>query len=150
MTRTAYFPLTYPPLFLWAITHHRLHKFSEVILKHNNLKKKNDFHVTTVMLLGFWYSESLGLAPGHLGGSPMQIGESSFKSLKILNVSVACHPELSGCITTLTVCNTPWGQLSIKVWQGPWPTLVLSANHRLSADRNINLSTPKLSFDCIT
>ena len=31
-------------------------------------------------------------------------------------------PELSGCITTLTVRNTPWGQLSIKVWQGPWPT----------------------------
>ena len=25
------------------------------------------------------------------------------------------HPELSGCITTLSVCNTPWGQLSIKV-----------------------------------
>ena len=33
-----------------------------------------------------------------------------------------CYPNSS---------NTPWGQLSIKVWQRPWPTQELSANHRL-------------------
>ena len=126
-----------------------IHSLSGFNMCHK-IKSPNLSVHNTVMLLGFWYSESLGLAPGHLGGSQMQIGESSFKSLKILNVSVACHPELSGCITTLTVCNIPWGQLSIKVLQGPWPTLVLSANHRLLARAPTGILTKApLSFHWI-
>ena len=33
-------------------------------------------NISSVMLLGFQYGESLGLAPGHLGESPMRTGES--------------------------------------------------------------------------
>ena len=67
------------------------------------------------------------------------------------------HPELSGCITTLIVRNTPWGQLSINLWQGLWPNRGASSQSQAvvqpwttGADGNINVSTPKLSLDCIT
>ena len=59
------------------------------------------------------------------------------------------HPELSSCITTLIVGNTPWDQLSIKVWHSPQKCF-----QPITAPwQTIDLSTPdltKLSLDCIS
>ena len=78
-------------------------------------------------------------------------------SIVMINSMIIKHPELSGCITTLIVRNTPWGQLSINLWQGLWPNRGASSQSQAvvqpwttGADGNINVSTPKLSLDCIT